>query len=106
MGVSGLLVGVGGYLVVIWLIFVDGGGMPGGGRGLEEGWRRIEEDRGGLEEDWRCSTWLGSIRMLSKMTAGLEALKMVANREKLYFTFFGFLPPCIIVSGSLACSKR
>ena len=24
---------------------------------VEEGWRRIEEDRGGLEEDWRWSNW-------------------------------------------------
>ena len=36
----------------------------------------------------------------------IRALKLAANREKQLFTFFGFLPPYIGVSGSLTYPNR
>ena len=40
------------------------------------------------------------------MNFSIRALKLVANREKQVFTFFGFLPPYIGVSGSLVSRMR
>ena len=49
---------------------------------------------------WKCEQAL-------KMAENREqALKMAANREKTLFTFFGFLPPYIGVSGLLVYFKR
>ena len=36
----------------------------------------------------------------------IRALKLAANHEKQVFTFLGFLPPYIAVSGSLMHTKR
>ena len=88
-------------------------------RGLEEDWRRIGVDWSGLEwigVDWRKIEEIGggleedlcgfSLIFVDFRDFVVGAVKLAENREEQLFTFFGFLPPYIGVSGSLVPRKR
>ena len=88
---------------------MHGRGLVGGG--LDGcGWMYMDVDVYGCGCMWMymdvgvCGyIWMGWVGL---GWVGLEVLKLAANREKLCFAFFGFVPPYFGVSGSLVYLKR
>ena len=57
-----------------------------------------------VETSWKNDLFLPKWRFFDNFS--FRALKLAANHEKQLFTFFGFLPPYIGVSGLLVYCKR